>query len=119
MFLFKLNNSLSLPHGWIIGINYSYNTSGHSGTTLVRHSNRLDLRINKKFLKKRLTLSLQANDIFRSSYNSSIYYGNNMSLNIRNYSDSRNFQVSIVYRFNYTRSKYKGSGAGEDEKERL
>ena len=40
-------------------------------------------------------------------------------MNIRNYSDSRNFQVSITYRFNYTRSKYKGNGAGEDEKERL
>lgn len=42
-----------------------------------------------------------------------------MGLNIRNYSDSRYFQVSLVYRFNYTRSKYKGNGAGEDEKERF
>lgn len=119
MFLFKLNNSFSLPQGWIIGMNYSYNTSGHSGAILVKHSNRLDLRINKNFLKNRLSLSLQANDIFKSSYNSSIYYGNNMGINIRNYSDSRNFQVSIAYRFNYTRSKYKGDGAGEDEKERF
>ena len=119
MFLFKLNNSFSLPQKWIIGINYSYNTSGHSGAILVKRSNRLDLRINKNFLRNQLSLSLQANDIFKSSYNSSIYYGNNMSMNIRNYSDSRNFQVSIVYRFNYTRSKYKGDGAGEDEKERF
>lgn len=119
MFLFKLNNSFSLPQKWIIGINYSYNTSGHSGAILVKRSNRLDLRINKNFLRNQLSLSLQANDIFKSSYNSSIYYGNNMNMNIRNYSDSRNFQVSIVYRFNYTRSKYKGDGAGEDEKERF
>ena len=119
MFLFKLNNSFSLPQKWMIGINYSYNTSGHSGAILVKRSNRLDLRINKNFLRNQLSLSLQANDIFKSSYNSSIYYGNNMSMNIRNYSDSRNFQVSIVYRFNYTRSKYKGDGAGEDEKERF
>lgn len=119
MFLFKLNNSFSLPQDWIIGINYSYNTSGHSGTVLEKHSNRLDLRVNKNFFKKQLSLSLQANDIFKGSYNSSIYYGNNMGLNIRNYSDSRYFQVSLVYRFNYTRSKYKGNGAGEDEKERF
>ena len=119
MFLFKFNNSFSLPHDWIIGINYSYNTSGHSGTVLVQHSNRFDLRINKNFLKNRLSLNLQANDLFKGSYNSSTYYGNNMSMNIRNYSDSRNFQVSIAYRFNYTRSQYKGSGAGEDEKERF
>ena len=119
MFLFKLNNSFSLPQDWIIGINYSYNTSGHSGAILIKHSNRLDLRINKNFLKNQLALSLQVNDIFKSSYNSHIYYGNNMSMNIRNYSDSRDFQINIVYRVNYTRSKYKGNGAGEDDKERL
>ena len=119
MFVFALNNSFSLPKDWMIGVDYNYNTSGHSGTVLVKHSNRLDLRINKSFFKNQLSLSLQANDIFKGSYNSSIFYGSNMSMNIRNYSDSRNFQVSIVYRFNYTRSKYKGYGAGEEEKERL
>ncbi|WP_182320025.1 outer membrane beta-barrel family protein [Parabacteroides merdae] len=119
IFLFKLNNSFSLPQDWVIGIDYSYNTSGHSGTILVKQSNRLDLRINKSFFRNRLSLNLQANDIFKSSYNTNVYYGNNMNMNIRNYSDSRNFQVSITYRFNYTRSKYKGNGAGEDEKERL
>ena len=119
MFLFKLNNSFSLPQDWIIGVNYSCNTSGHSGVFLRKRSNRLDLQINKNFFKNRLSLSLQANDIFKNSYNSSIYYGNHMSVNIRNYSDSRNFQINIAYRFNYTRNKYKGNGAGEDEKGRL
>ena len=119
IFLFKLNNSFSLPQDWTLGIDYSCNTDGHSGTAMLKHSNSLDLHVEKFFFKKRLLFSLQINDLLKKSYNSFIYYGSLMSMNIRNYSDSRNFQISLTYRFNYARSKYKGSGAGNDEKMRL
>jgi hypothetical protein len=33
--------------------------------------------------------------------------------------DSREFVLTLRYNFNTTRSKYKGTGAGNDEKNRL
>ena len=35
------------------------------------------------------------------------------------WSDSREFGLTIRYKFNTTRSKYKGTGAGNEEKNRL
>lgn len=35
------------------------------------------------------------------------------------WSDSREFGLTVRYKFNTTRSKYKGSGAGYEEKNRL
>lgn len=39
-------------------------------------------------------------------------------MNVPNY-DSRKVMLTVRYKFNATRNKYKGSGAGESEKERL
>ncbi len=47
-----------------------------------------------------------------------MYYNRASSLQINNY-DSRKVMLTVRYKFNATRNKYKGSGAGESEKERL
>lgn len=51
--------------------------------------------------------------------NSFINYGEIMTFDKWNYNDSRQVRLRVSYRFNASRSKYKGTGAGEDEKARL
>lgn len=64
-------------------------------------------------------LQLRTYDLFRTARNSMIIYGYSATFNKWNYSDSQNIQFTATYRFNTTRSKYKGIGAGNDEKNRL
>ena len=64
-------------------------------------------------------LQLRANDLFRTARQSMITYGYSVTFDKWNYSDSQNIQFTATYRFNTTRSKYKGTGAGNDEKNRL
>ena len=64
-------------------------------------------------------LQLRANDLFRTARQSMITYGYSVTFDKWNYSDSQNVQFTATYRFNTTRSKYKGTGAGNDEKNRL
>ena len=40
-------------------------------------------------------------------------------MSYRRYQSPRNVQLSVSYNFNTTRNKYKGTGAGNEEKGRL
>lgn len=109
IFQFKLNNSFSLPGRFLLGVNFRYTTEGNAGTRLEKSQKSLDLSLYKNFLKDKLSVQLQGFDIFKNGYNSSIYYGSNMRMNIKNYSDARSFRLTLSYKFNATRNKYKGT----------
>lgn len=64
-------------------------------------------------------LQLRAYDLFRTARQSMIIYGYSATYDKWNYSDSQYIQLTATYRFNSTRSKYKGTGAGNAEKNRL
>lgn len=46
-------------------------------------------------------------------------YGINSAFTTRQDMDTRSFSIGIRYNFNTTRSKFKGTGAGNEEKTRL
>ena len=76
-------------------------------------------RVMKTFWDGRLTASLYANDIFRTSKNKvTTYY--EIGLTAQSYyTYTQCVGLTLSYNFNATRSKYKGTGAGNDEKSRL
>ncbi len=76
----------------------------------------LDLGVTKKL--KQWTFLLQATDVFRMARNSMFTYGTNMLIDKWNYSDSQAVKLTISCRFNTANSKYKGTGAGNAEKNR-
>ena len=76
-------------------------------------------RVMKTFWDGRLTASLYANDIFRTSKNKvTTYY--EIGLTAQSYyTYTQCVGLTLSYNFNATRSKYKGTGAGNNEKSRL
>ena len=79
----------------------------------------LSLSISKDFLKRRLNVKLTGNDLFNGAINRFTLYSNRMMFQKKEDNDSRCVQLSLRYRFNVTPSKYKGTGAGNAEKNRL
>ena len=79
----------------------------------------VNARLQKSFMNERLNCVLFANDIFRTSNNDmTTYYAiGKTAQDIYSYTQCVGFTLS--YNFNATRSKYKGTGAGNDEKDRL
>lgn len=71
------------------------------------------------FLDKSLTVYLGVNDIFNGMlYHADIYSGKvKMQSNVNNH--GRNVELTIRYNFNTSKSRYKGTGAGEAEKNRF
>jgi len=74
----------------------------------------------KDFFDSRLTFLLQANDIFDTNrYDLFMYYGHLRTAGMDQKYSRQSITLTVQYRFNAKRSKYKGTGAGDAQKYRL
>lgn len=96
-----------------------YSTSCNYGFTYLAHEFCVNARVQKALLNDNLTVALFANDIFRSLRTRWTAYFPVTSINKDAYTYTQYIGVSLTYNFNATRSKYKGTGAGNAEKSRL
>lgn len=119
VFSFRLYNSFELPGGIDLGLYYDISTSGHSGTALSRRCSCFDVMVGKSFCKDRLRIQLYGSDLFRTNREDWRYYGALHQVDMDNYADSQKVRLTVTYRLNVPRSKYKGKGAGEEERSRL
>ena len=121
MLTLQLGNIVSLPHDWLLQADFNMHTHGNTGSNLwVDCTNpMLSLSVSKDFFKHRLNAKLTGNDIFNGGINHVMLYSNRMMFRKMEDNDSRCVQLSLRYRFNVTPSKYKGTGAGHSEKNRL
>ena len=71
------------------------------------------------FFQHRFNVKLTGNDLFNCGINRFTLYSNRFMISKTEDNDSRCIQLSLRYRFNVTPSKYKGTGAGNSEKNRL
>ena len=96
-----------------------YSTSYNYGFNYNAHEFNVNARMQKSFLNGSLIVSLFANDIFRNLRErwTGYYPVTTMTKDAYIYTQSIGFSLS--YNFNTTRSKYKGTGAGNEEKNRL
>lgn len=115
----QLINGFRFSHGWKALLTLSWQGKGNESITMVKQWAAADVSVVKSFLKDRLTVNLDVKDIFASRRNSATIYGTAMVFDKWNYSDSRMLRLHISYRFNTTRSKYRGTGAANDELNRL
>ena len=97
----------------------SYTGSNH-WAFMYRNSNFImNARIQKSFLEGRLNATLFANDIFRTNRNKLTTYYAIGSTTQDDYGYTQQVGLTLSYNFNATNSKYKGTGAGNEEKSRL
>ena len=100
-------------------VQVSYTGSNHWGF-MYRGSNfAVNARLQKSFLKGNLSATLYANDIFRTSRSKmTTYYAIGKTVQDV-YTYTQSVGLTLSYNFNAASSKYKGTGAGNEEKGRL
>ncbi len=114
-------NTFTLNHGWQFDINLMYRSKGYSYNFYNDTYNlRLGLVAQKSLLKDRsLTLRCAVLDCLqRNRVNESGDLGYNQFRQCNRFSTHK-LLLSIVYRLNATRSKYKGTGAGKEAQARM
>ena len=120
MLALQLGNIITLPHDWLLQVDFNMHTYGYQQNVWFNSTNAmLSLSVSKDFFKRRLNVKLTGNDLFNSGINRFTLYSNRMMFQKMEDNDSRCIQLSLRYRFNVTPSKYKGTGAGNAEKNRL
>ncbi|MBO4820653.1 MAG: TonB-dependent receptor family protein [Prevotella sp.] len=121
MLVFQLSNIITMPHDWLFQADFTVHTHGYSGSNAKFDCTNpiLSLSVSKDFFKRRLNIKLSGNDIFNGAVNRFTLYSNRMMFRKMEDNDSRCIQLSLRYRFNVTPTKYKGTGAGNAEKNRL
>jgi len=118
---FNLDNTLSLPHDWLLNIRMELKPYNESGCSQTKTTGGIDLRLSRQFLKdKSLSVAILFNDILHTRYTEMTAYGGiNVRTQFREYRDSRRIGIDLSWKFNATKSRYKGSHAGQSERNRL
>ena len=103
-----------------ISLNMNCMTTGADENNYMRKpSFRADLSLYKSFMKDKLSLSLYVSDLFKTGKNSVVTYYGTMRESIYEPKAMRDINLTVRYKFNTSRSKYKGTGAGAGQKSRL
>lgn len=120
MLSLQLGNLVALPHDWLFQADFMMHTHGYQQNVWIDCTNAmLSLSVSKDFFRHHLNVKLSGNDLFNGGINHITLYSNRMIFRKMEDHDSRCVQLSLRYRFNVTPSKYKGTGAGNAEKNRL
>lgn len=117
VYFLRLGNASRFPKDWTVRVNASYMSPGGNidyFTTKTRFQ--ADARISKNFLNNSLQIELAVNDIFNSYRESGITDLGKYYLSIDKNTDSQQFSLTVTYRFNPVKSKYKGETANDEIK---
>lgn len=115
----RLDNYFRFSKTFTGNLTLFYRSKGNSSIMLMKPNQGVNVSLNKTFMNDRMNVNLRVNDIFASQRSSYIIYGDCMQFDKWNYSDTRNIRLTVSYKFNSTRSKYRGTGAANEELNRL
>ena len=116
---FSWRNNFRLPWGLLLDVDASLTTRGDQENY---HLDNLpwsvDVGLRKAFLNDRLSLQLQGSDLFNSAGSDATLFGGDRQIRLCPQS-RRRFTLTLRYKFNPAKSKYKGTGAGQEQRSRM
>lgn len=118
-FVASLMNKFVINRTFWVSLQGAVDSRHDSGSQEHRSFTSVNMRVFKSFLKGMLTCNLYVNDIFNGQRERWMIRTSNVEGYKNSTSYSRGVELQVSYFFNYKRSKYKGSGAGKDEQNRL
>jgi len=104
-----------LRSDWLFLCDFYWNIKGHHGIYEQNGYSSFNVMVQKQLLKKKLTITLKAEDLFDSSKLNDVKRVNFVVQNRKVNNFNRCIIASISYNFNSFKDKYNGSGSAEDE----
>ena len=120
-FKFDLNNKFVINKSCWLALRGKYSCAHDNMSQEVDASCCVSAHAYKSFFNGALALNLTINDIFNTNMEKwkMRTHSVEISKDCNNHSMTRGISLQVTYNFNTTRSKYKGTGAGNEEKNRL
>ena len=114
-----LDNHFALSETMGAAVSLYAATANADGFLMNKSNYSVNLRFNKSFANRTWIIYLSANDIFKTAKERWTMYGLGSGSTKDCYNYNRSVSLQVTYNFNAKRSKYKGTGAGNEEKSRL
>ncbi len=110
---------IKLPYGLRLMWDYTYQTRGNMQNVFLHSHSILNVALYKNFCDGKLDVIVKGKDLFDGqSDNITMYSGNVLTKTVEKY-NMRSCEITLRYRLNVPKSKYKGKGAGQTEKDRM
>ena len=113
-YIFSLYNGFHLPKGWYLNLSFSYRSSGTYDFLTLCSVHNFDFQLYKSFLKDRLSLSLNVNDIFNTKRQKTDGTYGNVRFQQQKWVDTRSVQLRLTYRFNQAKKQYRGENSAQE-----
>ena len=115
-----MNNSIEIAKLFTLTVYAAYSSKGDSRNTSANKPYfTMNTYIYAPIIRDKLLLWIWGQDIFKTNKSDNNVYTGYTVERKRYENDSRKISVTLQFRFNTTKSKYKGTGAGNDEKRRF
>ena len=119
IFLLQLNNNLRFTPTLTAMASLQLISKGDmENVSITRMGYLLDVSLTKTFFNDRLSVKVAGKNLLNSLDHVHLRYGLRQ-LYQESHRDSRELEVTIKYKFNAAQSKYRGTGAGQAERERM
>lgn len=119
-FMFQWQNAIHLPFD--IWLNVDAQLMTRTWDNNMKLSNtpwHVNAKIYKGFVNDSFSITLEAKDLFDTAKRDVLLYSDAVQIAQKNFSPGRSVMLTLQYRFNTTRDRYRGTGAGNSEKSRL
>ena len=113
-YIFSLYNGFHLPKGWYLNLSFSYRSSGTYDFVTISSVHNFDFQLYKSFLKDKLSLSLNVNDIFNTRRQKTEGIYGNVRFQQQKWEDTRSVQLRLTYRFNQAKKQYRGENSAQE-----
>ena len=119
IYIVQFNNNIQILPTLTANVNFDFTSSGDMQNVTLREPGYvLKIGATKTFLNDRLSIQVTGHNLLNAQEHYKLRYGlRTMIQNQRR--DVREVEFTVRYKFNAAQSKYKGTGAGSSEKERL
>lgn len=115
----KFNNIISLTPTCMLNADLSWRSKGNAENMDMAQTWQINAGLMKQ-LGKNWKMKLMINDIFNSARkNCFTLYSGVREIEMAKFINTRSIECTLTYSFNTIKSKYKGKGAGNNEKDRL
>lgn len=118
--MFQWQNAVKLPFDIWLNIDAQLMTRGWDNNTRLTNTPwYVNAKIYKGFFNNTFSITVEAKDLFDSAKSNFNLCSDAVQILQKNYSPGRSVMLTLQYRFNTTRDRYLGTGAGNSEKSRF
>lgn len=120
VFMAQWNNVFNLPAGFVVNADFNFQSRGNVQNLEMKDEHYvLNIGVRKSLLNDALSLELRGNDLLHRMKDGTLMYFERAMMYDKSWSDTRSVTLTVRYKFNTARSKYRGIGAGHDAKGRM